>query len=1205
MLPLLAAVTLLPAGFSQAKLLELGDFDGFPSAGSQMDSRIKLGAAVDAESVPEDGGGLLDQLLRLLANSTATTDDANGLDDEDGAVVPPIIAVGGTHSILVTVTNATSSNVYLNAWMDFNGDGALNDTLVTTTGGEKLTSQITIAPGVNSEVRTISFTVPSTATTGTARGLRIRLTDVSAPGPGGESGKGEVEDYTLDLATPGFCYGVSEGSLYEINVATGTGKYIAPLAFPGSGNSLAFTSQLGSDGVLIYSTGESDDMRLGVWDRATGASNIAGNLASFGGPSRGVLRCGAWYGGKYWFIPNNTDDLWSVTFTGTSGNYRINTVQKVSDLWNNNRSHTYGDFIVRPDGKMQAIGTRTGGSPEYYTASLAVASPKATLAGTPPVMQNGIALGLDGKIYGGLGLETANRDWYVLNSSNGSIVSKVGASNLTDVSDMTLAVPWPAPANNPLLDYGDSALLPLAGSLRVNSIRLGGIVDGESAAIANADATGDDTSGSDDEDGAVMPELLVTGAPASIPVSVFNNSAAAAWLSAWIDFNGDGVLNDAPLSVPGGERLMDQTAINPSSGPVALTVSFTVPDEIASGGSLSVRFRLNNVSSAGPSGVVGSGEVEDYLVPAVSVRTQAVMEVRPAGAKDWGTHIAVQAGAAVDYRLTVRNTGALPVKDPVIVELLPAPGDTGTVELAPRGSAWRMLLTGPAGVPAGVEASYSLVQNPQRREVLLQDPAGSVPAGWFVLPANPGTVRAVKFDATGLTLAPGEEFAVTWSAAVPWDAAALTTAVNSAGVSVALADSGQRLPGRESSPAVVQALSTAGELYGDRVWHDLNNDGLQSPGEPGVNGIRIELYRDNGDGRPDPYSDLFVAATNTATIDGQAGAYRFGHFPPGSYFAALALSDSWGFSTPDTGADDAADSDAVEIIRAGRRTGLMPVTAIDSGESDLTWDAGLRDLSGTPAVWTMAETGSGMILGGRFTRSHGVPRNNIVKVNAGGAVDTSFDPGSGFDGTVRSVAIRDDGLILVAGEFTSYNGYPAAGVALLSPSGAGIPGIAQPDACMVHWAGAAGQNMYLAGCFSRIGGVLCGNAARLNADGSVDTGFTAGKGANGPVYCGAVLADGGVYFGGGFTKYNGASCGGIVKLNSDGSLDESFNAGGGAAGEVFSIHLVEDGRIHLTGNFRSFNGTACNGAVRLGRDGKVDPTLKPSSLAVESINSSN
>jgi fructose-1,6-bisphosphatase I len=48
-----------------------------------------------------------------------------------------------------------------------------------------------------------------------------------------------------------------------------------------------------------------------------------------------------------------------------------------------------------------------------------------------------------------------------------------------------------------------------------------------------------------------------------------------------------------------------------------------------------------------------------------------------------------------------------------------------------------------------------------------------------------------------------------------------------------------------------------GEI-GDTVWHDVDHDGLQDAGEPGLAGVVVRLYRDNGDG-------IFTAADTLVT----------------------------------------------------------------------------------------------------------------------------------------------------------------------------------------------------------------------------------------------------------------------------------------------------------------------------------------------------
>ena len=109
---------------------------------------------------------------------------------------------------------------------------------------------------------------------------------------------------------------------------------------------------------------------------------------------------------------------------------------------------------------------------------------------------------------------------------------------------------------------------------------------------------------------------------------------------------------------------------------------------------------------------------------------------------------------------------------------------------------------------------------------------------------------------------------------------------------------------------------------GDFVWHDLNYDGLQTGGEPGVPGVRVELYD---------------AATNLvdARLTDTNGFYLFDDLIPGEYTVAFVRPAGYRFTLQDQSGADAADSDADPI------TGRAIATVLVSGENDLTWDAGL------------------------------------------------------------------------------------------------------------------------------------------------------------------------------------------------------------------------------------------------------------------------
>ncbi len=67
-------------------------------------------------------------------------------------------------------------------------------------------------------------------------------------------------------------------------------------------------------------------------------------------------------------------------------------------------------------------------------------------------------------------------------------------------------------------------------------------------------------------------------------------------------------------------------------------------------------------------------------------------------------------------------------------------------------------------------------------------------------------------------------------------------------------------------------------------------------------------------------------------------------------------------------------------------------------------------------VYSMVEQPDGKVLiGGEFTSYNGVPRNRIARINADGSLDASFNPGSGADGTVNSMALQADGKVVVGG----------------------------------------------------------------------------------------------------------------------------------------------------------------------------------------------
>src|SRR5690606_10664735 len=70
---------------------------------------------------------------------------------------------------------------------------------------------------------------------------------------------------------------------------------------------------------------------------------------------------------------------------------------------------------------------------------------------------------------------------------------------------------------------------------------------------------------------------------------------------------------------------------------------------------------------------------------------------------------------------------------------------------------------------------------------------------------------------------------------------------------------------------------------------------------------------------------------------------------------------------------------------------------------------------------------------GDFNYIGGVPRNRIARLNSNGTVDESFDPGTGFSEKPGLIVVESDGKILVGtgisgASITSYNGTTRKGL---------------------------------------------------------------------------------------------------------------------------------------------------------------------------------
>jgi uncharacterized delta-60 repeat protein len=130
----------------------------------------------------------------------------------------------------------------------------------------------------------------------------------------------------------------------------------------------------------------------------------------------------------------------------------------------------------------------------------------------------------------------------------------------------------------------------------------------------------------------------------------------------------------------------------------------------------------------------------------------------------------------------------------------------------------------------------------------------------------------------------------------------------------------------------------------------------------------------------------------------------------------------------------------------------------------------------------------------------------------------------------------------------------------------------------------------IAGDFTSIGGVARGRVARLNADGSLDTGFAAGAGADGIVNAVALQTDGKLVIGGDFLLVDNVARSRIARLTTAGALDTTFNPGTGANAAVHAVLMV-NAAIHVGGDFTQINGVNRGRYAKLLSSGSIDQSF--------------
>jgi len=288
------------------------------------------------------------------------------------------------------------------------------------------------------------------------------------------------------------------------------------------------------------------------------------------------------------------------------------------------------------------------------------------------------------------------------------------------------------------------------------------------------------------------------------------------------------------------------------------------------------------------------------------------------------------------------------------------------------------------------------------------------------------------------------------------------------------------------------------------------------------------------------------------------------------------------------------------LINGAQKGNIVRLNA--DGSNDSTFNGGTGAYYGINSISVQSD--GKIIIGGNFTSYDGTTRNYIARLNSYGNLDTEFDPGTGANMSIEATAIQNDGKIIIGGTFTFFNGIIRQHIARLNTDGSldttfnpgtgtdnDISSIAiQPDG-----------KILIGGDFDVYNGITRNSIARLNPDGSLDPSFDPGTGGNGPVKTIVILNDGKLLIGGCFNTFNGLSRAHIARLNPDGSLDDQFDPGTGADQGVNAIALQQNGKIIVVGNFTTFDSTTVNNIARLNNNGELDTTFNTGTGADQPI----
>lgn len=278
---------------------------------------------------------------------------------------------------------------------------------------------------------------------------------------------------------------------------------------------------------------------------------------------------------------------------------------------------------------------------------------------------------------------------------------------------------------------------------------------------------------------------------------------------------------------------------------------------------------------------------------------------------------------------------------------------------------------------------------------------------------------------------------------------------------------------------------------------------------------------------------------------------------------------------------------------------LISVSHAQSGSLDITFNPGSGANGEVKSI--AVQTNGQILIGGGFTSVDGQSRKGVARLYPHGGLDGTFLPLAGVNGGLSAVAVEPDGRVYIGGGFLAYNGISRHFFARLRADGSldlDWPDIAFNNTVTFIERQSDGS-LLVVGDFTQVNGIPRKNVARLNSDGSLNSSFNPGSAVtNGIIQACVLQPDGKIIILGSFATNNPVLRQDIARVDANGILDPSFNAGYidyslglGEPHIVGRAALQPDGKLLVAGNFSSINGYSRLALARLNTNGTVDTTF--------------